>query len=381
MTDKEARPKVLIFRSDYLPVSETFVSDHLRTLKRYEPLVVCQRDMPVNHRTSHPVLQVGQGRIGRRLFENFGWAPALSALIKREKPELVHAHFLTDAAKLLPFMAGNDLPFIVTAHGFDATTYDEHLAKFPDGERLLRRRQKLIERVDKILCVSQFIKDEMVARGYPEKKLVVSHLGIDLSAFPEVKQATSARKGVLAVGRLVEKKGTHLLIAAWAKLPEKLREAHPLLLIGDGPLRASLEQQAKELGVTPTFLGSQARSEVMAQLSQAAIFCLPSIRALTGDAEGMPIAIMEALAAATPVCIFDDQPMAEMLAAAEAGSLPKAGDVSELAKELEFLLGSSASREEYSKAGRTFVNLNFNLKTNVAELERVYDQVRALHAE
>lgn len=242
------RPKVLIFRSDYLPVSETFISDHLRSLRRYGPLVVCQRDLPANHRTAHPVQQVGHGRLARPLFENLGWAPALSRLIQREQPALVHAHFLTDAAKLLPFMARNRLPFIVTAHGFDATTYDEHLAAFPDGARLLQRRAALIQRVDKILCVSQFIKDELLARGYPAHKLTVSHLGIELGAFTDPGLPAPQRQGILAVGRLVEKKGTHLLIDAWARLPAAVRAEHPLLLIGDGPLRQAHLRAALQQG-------------------------------------------------------------------------------------------------------------------------------------
>lgn len=366
--------KVLVFRSDYLPVSETFVSDHLRHLKSFTPLVVCERDLPAQHRTTHHPLPVGQGRLGRWLFRRWGRSVALDRLIRSERPDLVHVHFLTDAAVLLPYMERNRLPLVVTAHGYDAATYDEHLATFPEGQRLLACRERLIQRVDKVICVSAFIRDELLKRGFPAAKLVVGHLGIDIDAFPKP-QDTAQRSGVLSVGRLVEKKGMHLLIEAYAQLPASLREQHPLRIVGDGPLRAALQQQAQTLGVQPEFLGSQPRSAVLQLLQSNALFCLASVRAASGDAEGMPIAIMEALASGIPACIFDDQPMAPILLEAQAGLLPAAGNVEALAHSLHTALADAASREQLARAGNSVVREHFDLVRNVHALEALYESV------
>lgn len=367
--------KVLVFRSDYLPVSETFISDHLRHLHRFEPVVVAERDTPASHRTAHQPLVVGQGRLGRFLFRHWGYAPTLNRLIELERPSLVHVHFLTDAASLLPFMERNRLPMVVTAHGYDAATHDEHLATFMEGRRLLARRERLIRRVDKVICVSAFIRDELLKRGFPASKLQVCHLGIDLSAYPSPSQPAAARQGVMSVGRLVEKKGMALLIAAYAKLPAPLRAQHPLRIVGDGPLREQLQQQAQSLGVQPEFLGAQPRAVVLDLLKQSAIFCLASVRASTGDAEGMPIAIMEALASGAPTVIFDDQPMAPLLREASGGLLPLAGSVDSLAEALQRALESDALRDDLARAGLQVVREHFDLIRNVRALEDIYASV------
>lgn len=369
--------KVLVFRSDYLPVSETFISDHLRHLHRYEPLVVTERDTPAEHRTPHQPLVVGQGRLGRWLLRRWGIAPALDQLIKRERPDLVHVHFLTDAAALLPYMERNRLPLVVTAHGYDAATYDEHLATFDEGRRLLARRARLIERVDKVICVSAFIRDELLKRGFPAAKLQVCHLGIDLGAFPAQPPAAAERSGILSVGRLVEKKGMGLLIAAYAQLPEAIRAQHPLRIVGDGPLRDQLQQQAQALGVQPEFLGAQPRTVVLEWLQRSAVFCLASVRAATGDAEGMPIAIMEALASGAPTVIFDDQPMAPILLDAQAGLLPQAGHVDSLAESLRQVLVSSDTQDRLARAGAEVVRTHFHLQPNVRALEDIYESIAA----
>ncbi|MFG6468778.1 glycosyltransferase [Roseateles sp. BYS87W] len=367
--------KVLVFRSDYLPVSETFISDHLRHLRRYEPLVVAERDTPAKHRTAHEPLLVGQGRLGRWLFRRWGISGALDRLIAKQQPDLVHVHFLTDAVALLPYMERNTLPLVVTAHGYDAATYDEHLATFPEGQRLLALRERLIRRVDKVICVSAFIRDELLKRGFPADKLLVCHLGIDLGAFPPQPPQAAQRTGILSVGRLVEKKGMGLLIDAYARLPEALRAQHPLRIVGDGPLREALQAQAVALGVQPEFLGAQPRTVVLDLLQRSAVFCLASVRAANGDAEGMPIAIMEALASGAPTAIFDDQPMAPLLRQADAGLLPPAGHAAALAEQLHAALSSEARRDQLAERALQVVRTHFDLFRNVAALEEVYASI------
>jgi colanic acid/amylovoran biosynthesis glycosyltransferase len=367
--------KVVIFRRNYLPVSETFVSDHIRHLRAFAPLVVCEHEMPAAHRTPHQPLVIGEGRLSRWLFTRWGLSSRFDALLRDHQPDLVHAHFLTDAAALLPFMERNKLPFVVTAHGYDAATYDEHLGAFEDGRWLLARRNRLIRRVDKVICVSEFIRQELLKRGFPAEKLVVCHLGIELDAFPVAAADANARRGVFSVGRLVEKKGMHLLVQAYAALPEPLRAQHPLRIIGDGPLRGALQDLAGQLNVDVQFLGSQPRTEVLRELGSAAVFCLASRRAANGDAEGMPIAIMESLASGSPTCIFDDQPMAPILRAAGAGLLPEAGNVQALADSLERALTDAGERERLAVVGRQVVEQHFDLGRNVAALEGHYESV------
>ena len=365
---------VALFRSSYLPLSETFISDHLRSLVSYRPIVMCEFDLPAAHRIDIAPTVVPGGRIGRSLFRRFGWAPTLKKAIERSDASIFHIHFLVDAAIALPFIEKIDVPVVVTAHGYDATLSDEALNEFPEGRMLIERRERLIKRVDRIICVSDFIRDELLLRGYPAEKLMTLPLGVDTDALtprsPEI-----LGRGILAVGRLVEKKGMHKLIEAYSMLPLDLRTAHQLTIVGDGPLHGALFDQARSFGVDVEFAGGLPRSEVLERIRAAAIFCLPSVRAKNGDAEGMGIVIMEAMAQGVPVVIFNDQPMAKMLSDRAAGVVAAAGNAIALAQSLMDILDNTEEAARLSMAGREFCCETFSLAKNTRQLENLYDEI------
>jgi colanic acid/amylovoran biosynthesis glycosyltransferase len=367
--------KVLIFRSDYLPVSETFISDHIRSLKRYVPIVLCEKETAAKHRIPLMPHVIAKSWLQRKAFKHFGWSNTFKKLVSIEKPSLVHAHFLTDAAKILPTMERNEIPFVVTAHGYDATIFDDQLNEFPEGRLLLSRRLRLIKRVQKIICVSVFIRNELLKRGYPEEKLIVSHLGVDMSLLNCRIISSMDAKGILFVGRLVEKKGARYLLEAYATLPENLRINHPLIIIGDGPQKYELEAYAKKLNIISIFLGAQPRSVVIEKLKTASVFVFPSIRAENGDAEGMGVAIMEALALGVPVCIFDNQPMANLIQDRSAGLLANSKNAIDLALKIQIILQNPHYADDISKSGRKLAENSFDLFSNTHALESIYDSV------
>jgi len=374
-TTPTMKKKVLVFRTDYVPLSETSISDDLPSLKRYPPPVACRFGLPAAHRIAAQPALVTNGWLEDKTFALLGHSKTFGNYLAAQKPDLVHAHFLTDAVKILPQMERNKIPFVVTAHGFDATMYDKYHLRTNGGRLLLLRRKRLMARATKILCVSDFIHDEMLQRGYPADKLQVAHLGVDLSTLARRQITAAEAKGILYVGRLVEKKGTRYLIEAYAKLPAATQKLHPLTIIGDGPERAALEALAAELGVSPVFMGGQPRSTVIEKLRAASIFVLPSIRATNGDAEGMPIAIMESLAIGVPVCIFNDQPLAKTLQARIAGVLATPKDTADLSAQIENVLVNTTRADLISNNGRVLVEETFDLFKNTEQLEGIYDAV------
>lgn len=106
---------------------------------------------------------------------------------------------------------------------------------------------------------------------------------------------------ILAVGRLVAKKGFDLLLRALAQLQPAFKGR--AVIIGDGPERAALESLAAELGLCPhvDFLGAQPHERVVAAMGDSRIFCLPSRPSSDGDSDAMPVVIREAMARAVPV--------------------------------------------------------------------------------
>lgn len=368
-------PTVLIYRSIYGQLSETFVRDHVHGLSRFRPLVLTNRIDPCSPaETAETVVVPADGRLSHRLWQ-WGRSRTTHRLLRDRAPALIHAHFLTDGVAILPYAKAHGIPLIVTAHGYDATTWPEVQAQSPEGRLLLARRGALAAYATRILCVSDFIRDELITRGYPADRLVTHPLGVDTAAIRP--RGPGPRRGILTVGRLVEKKGTRFLIEAYAALPPAMRAEHPLTIIGDGPLRGRLEALATSLGVAPVFAGGCPRDRVMAKLAESALFCFPSIRAQSGDAEGMGIAIMEALALGVPTLIFDEQPAAPLFHDHGAGALARAGDAADLARAMADMLADPVAAAQMAARGRALCETVFDIVRNHAGLENIYSAVAA----
>lgn len=366
---------VLIYRSIYGQLSETFVRDHVHGLRRYQPLVLANRVDPKGPpETTEIIVIPNHGRV-RGIIWRRGWSRRLHSLIQTRRPALIHAHFLMDGAAIVPFARRYGIPLVVTAHGYDATTYPHVQAQSSEGRLLLARQQIMATYATRILCVSDYIREELISRGYPADRLITQPLGVDIAALGAIPDA--ARSGILAVGRLVEKKGTSFLIEAYAKLPHAIRAAHPLTIIGDGPLRGALQAQANSLRIAVKFVGGQAHERVIAEQARAAVFCFPSVRAASGDAEGMGIAVMEALALRTPVVLFDEQPAAPILNQHGAGIVARARDAADLARALEKVLADKVLAQSLGMRGRVLCQSTFDINRTNRIIEDIYAEVAA----
>ena len=369
-------PTVAIYRRGFLPLSETFIADHIRSLRRYEPFIIAD-DIVDGHDLKsyipHLLHKTNAGRLRRlhgRLTGSYALQPPRSA-------RLIHAHFLQDGAGILPFAVRRRLPLIVTAHGYDATVTAREHARRTEGLWYLALKPFLIRYADGIVCVSNWIKQCLIENGYPEHKLRVIRLGIDASRLPHV-QSAYHRRGALFVGRLVEKKGVRYLLDAWAKLPAGMQN-EPLTIIGDGPLLPDLVAQAQRLGIRPNFLGPRPREDVFAAMARHRIFAMPSIRAANGDSEGLPIVLMEAQAMGMAIVAFDEGPMREAILPGQSGLLARVGDTEEYAGYLHRLLRSVDLPQSLGDAGRAHVQNWFDVRSSVSELEDYYDEVLARH--
>ena len=112
---------LLIYRNVYNQLSETFVRDHVHGLRRFRPLVLTNR---VDERgpavTAEVAVIPAEGRVTRRLWERaLAWQ--VDRLLWTRRPALIHAHFLFDGARILPYARRHRIPLVITAHGYDAT--------------------------------------------------------------------------------------------------------------------------------------------------------------------------------------------------------------------------------------------------------------------
>jgi glycosyltransferase involved in cell wall biosynthesis len=371
--------RVLLFRTELLPLSETFIAAQAAALRRFAPVFAgLQRMLSGIHLDdAHLILLTRSDglwdKAKRRFWLRSGNNSSFFRKIETANPALIHAHFAVDAAVALPLQRQLGVPLIVTLHGYDVTSSDEALSGGVTGRVYLRRRHELFRQASLFLCVSEHIRRKAVERGFPEGKLRTHRIGVDLSTFSFDPEA-GREPVVLFVGRLIEKKGCSDLILAMAHVQAANRSVR-LVILGDGPLRGDLEAQARRALRNVTFLGSQPSAVVREWMGRARLLAAPSIVAVNGDSEGLPIVLCEAQAMGLPITGYRGPGVSEAVADGESGLLANMGDIRGLTEAITALLRDDRLAAEMGLAGRRRAESCFDLTKQTARLEEMYAAV------
>jgi glycosyltransferase involved in cell wall biosynthesis len=265
----------------------------------------------------------------------------------------IHAQFL-DAGSTVAFAASRllDIPFSVANH----TAYNPFLLAAK------ARRAKLL------VSISEFDRDLVRRECGPaaEGKTVVSRVGIRLADWSGVAREPQPGR-ILAVGALREKKGHDVLLRAAAILAARGRRV-TVRIAGAGTEEARLRALAASLGVGAEFLGAASPSTVREEMSSAAVFALACRVAGNGDIDGIPVALMEAMAAGVPVVSTRLSGIPELVEDGRSGLLAAPGDPESLAAALERVLGDAPFAETLAASGRRRVAELHDIETTSARL-------------
>lgn len=370
--------RVIVFRREVLPLSETFILGPVRALRRYQPHLFGLRRTPGLDITGIPCHTLG-GRFGRMrevLFRYGGFGPSLYRAAAECSPALIHAHFGMDGAECWPLAERLGVPLIVSLHGWDVTVSDDVFRRTRRGRRYLGQLPELQKNASLFLCVSEFIRQQALSKGFPEEKLVVHYTGVDTEklAPPPVENREAV---VLFVGRLVEKKGLSHLLHAMAGAGPMCASAK-LVVIGDGPSRERWEAESARLGIDCEFLGEQPSGAVLDWMRRALVLAAPSVRARTGDSEGLSTVVVEALALGLPVVAFSSAGIPEAIHSG-CGLLANEGDETELGRQLALFLENRDLQERLAAGARKTAMQKFDLARQTAKLEQIYDRVVLAH--
>ncbi|NET38052.1 MAG: glycosyltransferase [Cyanothece sp. SIO1E1] len=380
--------RVIIYRDELLPYSETFIPAQVENYSSYAGFYVgtsCCRgaQYPLSVEKMAILSNFAKLTPNRNIFfkltEGLGYSGWFNHL-KSLSACLIHAHFGLDGVWALPIARKLKIPLIVTFHGYDIAIngVGKHdLSNFygptPLPQVYLWRRHRLFKKAHCCIAVSEFIRSKLIEKGCPPNKIVVHCIGVDIDKFsPDA--SISTEPIVLFIGRLVEKKGCEYLIQAMAKVQSILPELE-LVIIGDGYLRAALEQQAANSLQNYRFLGVQSSDTVRQWMNRSLLLCAPSVTDIKGDSEGLPITILEAQAMELPVISSVHAGIPEAILHGKTGFLAQEKDWEMLAEYILTLANNSQLRSEFAIAGRQRMEQTFNLKSNTAKLEAIYDRI------
>ncbi|MED9848073.1 colanic acid biosynthesis glycosyltransferase WcaL [Escherichia coli] len=214
-------------------------------------------------------------------------------------------------------------------HGIDISSREVLNHYTPEYQQLFRRG-------DLMLPISDLWAGRLQKMGCPREKIAVSRMGVDMTRFsPRPVKAPATPLEIISVARLTEKKGLHVAIEACRQLKEQ-GVAFRYRILGIGPwerrLRTLIEQyQLEDVVEMPGFKPSH---EVKAMLDDADVFLLPSVTGADGDMEGIPVALMEAMAVGIPVVSTLHSGIPELVEAYKSGWLVPENDARALAQRL-----------------------------------------------
>lgn len=382
----QSQRRVIVHRADALPYSETFIKEQMQACRRWQPVLVGTQQvqgglpldgLPADYLRPHAASRAAQ--LQWKLCRELGLpAPGVLPRLRAQQAGLVHVHFATDAVALWPSLQRLGLPVLVTLHGYDINVHRQWWEQGHGGRAGRRYPRRLLQLgqspLVRFVAVSQAVRETAVRYGLDPHKIHVHYIGVDVQRFRPVGLGAGERAPrILFVGRMVEKKGAHHLIHAFAALRQQLPDAQ-LVMIGDGPLLASYQALARELRVPVEFMGRQGADVVRAEFARARVFCLPSVTAADGDAEGLPIVIMEAQAMGVPVVTSARGGATEGIVDGESGIAFAEGDVPALTQALARVLGDAAQAQRMGQRARRFAELRFDIAACTAGLEVRYDE-------
>ena len=301
-------------------------------------------------------------------------AAILARIASRLGVEHLHAHFASAPArqaKLASMLSG--IPFSFTAHAKDLY-WSGH------GYRESHKLKHKIQRASLVVAISEYNRRFMESMGFhvPQGKIATIYNGLDLSAWPLRRPrgrpiVRSEAPVILAVGRLVEKKGFDVLMEA-ASILESRGIRFRCWIAGEGPEQERLAGlvRDKNLEGLVELLGAIPQDRLAADLyTRAHVLAQPSIIASDGDQDGIPTVILEAMSVGLPVVATTVSGIPEAVVDGETGLLAQPRDPRALADALSRVLADDALAERLALGARRMIEERFSLRENARHLVRL----------
>ena len=375
------QPRTCIVQPRLGVLTETFIEAH----RRYLPGAVLRLDcdpFPIISESGRPLISIFHPWIHRAMGRLLGLSssradgilarmvPArlresiLARHLRSQRIGVVLAEYGPTGVAVRRACKAARLPLVVHFHGYDAYQ-QETLNRYASDYR------RLFNEASTIVAVSRHMCDQLIDLGATQEKVEFNPYGVDVDSISKA-VPENAPPVFLAVGRFVAKKAPDVTIDAFARISARFPDAR-LEIIGDGPLRESCREQARHLGVeeSVTFHGPLSHPEVGKAMTRVRCFVQHSVTAESGDMEGTPLAVLEAMAAGLPVVATRHGGIVDVVSNEETGLLVDEMDVEGMADAMARLINSPTTAARMGNAGRAFVLDNHSMETRIGVLAKI----------
>jgi glycosyltransferase involved in cell wall biosynthesis len=305
-----------------------------------------------------------------------GWHAARK-IARRHRATIMHGHWVIPGG-VTAALAAPDVPLVVSLHGSDV-----YVAETFAPARLAARHT--FRRAGFVTACSDDLARRAIALGADPARIETVPYGVDVARFRPNSDVRSARRRELGVGdrvplcvaagRLVRKKGFEYLIDALAGVPGIV-----LAIAGEGTLAGELQAQAQTAGVAERvrFLGNQTQDRVGEYLAAADMICVPSIRDDSGNVDGLPNVVLEALASATPLITTEAGGIGAVVDDSRTAIVVPERNAPAIAAAMVRLVSDPDMAHRIGTAGRALVQAHFGWQRVAERIEEAYTRALAL---
>ncbi len=369
--------RIALFTEWYLPVKGG-VSSHVEGLsheldKRGHEVTIFTKKVRGMKR---PVEDISENtrivRISPAFPFNFPLMPPardeIEQFTRKEKFDIVHSHHAFTAMPLVGLSVANEsgIPSVVTNHSIPGGWYDIG-SVWPSASSLLQPIKYYLNLADHAIAVSQAAAD-FISLFIDYAPIDIIPNGIDTTRFTPDLRKDGNENQILFVGRLVHRKGPHVLLKAFKRVLRKEPNAK-LTFVGDGYMRLNLESLVHDLGISGNteFLGDVSPEMLPSIYANAALFALPSLYA-----ESFGMVLLEAMSSGLPVIASRTGGVPEIIADHNEGLLVKPGSEIELASAIVDLLQDKKLRTHLASNARSKAVRGFDWNLITKQIEGIY---------
>ena len=294
---------------------------------------------------------------------------AIAGFMKKNNVDVIFAEFGIHGSTICPHARDLRIPLIVHFHGHDAHR-DPLLEEYKD------RYQEMFEYAFKLISVSHFMTEKLIRMGADESKIVYNPYGPQ-DTFYDIQP--DYQKTFLAIGRVTDIKAPYITLMAFKQVLETNPNAK-LVMGGVGELLETCKTMTSTWGImsSVTFAGALNHEEVRSLFLHACCFVQHSVMPTYGDAEGTPVAILEAGAAGLPVVSTRHAGIPDAVRHGETGFLVEERDVDGMAKYMRILLEDQDLCRSMGAAARAHIRKNYNIKRHISCIDTQIEQARCI---
>jgi colanic acid/amylovoran biosynthesis glycosyltransferase len=376
----DAAPVVASYCATFLKPEMLHIYRQITALKRLRPVVIAQKREETERFPFQPVFIVGKPathflrRFWYRQLQDAPWpisqaeVARIERILSQTRAQLLHIYFGHIAVHLLPLIRHWRKPTVVSFHGADVLV-DLEKPHYRAATREMLAAARLV------LVRSQSLGRAVEAVGCAQDKIRLHRTGIPLAEI-SYRPRTWPNDGewkLLQAGRLIEKKGFQTSLRAFAVLQEKFPGA-TFTIAGEGPMKNELQNLARELGIAEQvrFAGFLSQAQLREELFRSHVFLQPSELGRDGNQEGVPNAMLEAMASGLPVFATRHGGIPEAIEECVSGVLIDERDHGALAKALLDWTKRPEALHGLAEAGARAVAAKFEQNAAADALEDLY---------